>query len=111
MVSMKLMAPVFTAYDHSTYTKLIARHLANVLSLPAAVLAAFKEGCFVVSITGKAWHSVGIDEAHEMGIRIVKHVLFDPLKTTSIELQIIFRAEVNAWKSAAANFSRGQNKG
>ena len=28
----------------------------------------FKKGCFSVSLTGRPWHSVGIDEAHEMAI-------------------------------------------
>ena len=68
MASIKLMAPIFSAYDHSTYSKLIARHISDVLSLPTSILNSFKEGCFVVSFTGKAWHSIGVDEAHEMGI-------------------------------------------
>ena len=68
MASVKLMAPIFSAYDHSNYSKLIARHISDVLSLPTSILSSFKEGCFVVSFTGKAWHSVGIDQAHEMGI-------------------------------------------
>lgn len=68
MASIKLMAPIFSAYDHSTYSKLIARRISDVLSLPTSILNSFKEGCFVVSFTGKAWHSIGVDEAHEMGI-------------------------------------------
>ena len=62
------MAPVFSAFDHLTYTKLIAQHLANVLSLPQSILDFFRIGGFVVSLTANPWHSVAIDEAHEMKI-------------------------------------------
>ena len=68
MVSIKMMAPIFSAFDHSTYQNLIAQNLADIQSLPQAVLNAFKMGGFVVSITGRAWHSVAVDEAHEMCI-------------------------------------------
>ena len=66
MVSLKLMAPVFTAFDHPNYQKLISQHLADLLIMPPGFITAFKQGAFVVSIAGNVWHSVGIDEAHEM---------------------------------------------
>ena len=66
MACMKLMAPVFTAFNHPTYQKLISQHLADVLCMPPPVLAMLEQGAFVISISGRAWHSVGIDEAHEM---------------------------------------------
>ncbi len=34
--------------------------------MPSALITAFQQGAFVVSISGKRWHSVAIDEAHEM---------------------------------------------
>ncbi len=66
MASMKQMAPVFTAFDHPNYQKLIGRHLADVLCMPTQVLTMFKQGAFVASVSGRAWHSIGIDEAHKM---------------------------------------------
>ena len=66
MACIKQMAPVFSAFDHFNYRKLISRHLADVLTMPQSVLTMLQQGGFVVSITGKAWHSVGIDESHEM---------------------------------------------
>ena len=66
MASLKLMAPVFTAFDHPNYQKLISQHLADVLCMPSGFITAFQQGAFVVSITGNNWHSVAIDEAHEM---------------------------------------------
>ena len=68
MACVKMMAPIFSAFDHTTYQNLIARNLADILSLPQPVLNAFKMGGFVVSVTGRAWYSVAIDEAHEMCI-------------------------------------------
>ena len=65
IASMKLMAPVFMAFDQ-VYQRLIAQHLADLLCMPPPILAMFHQGGFVVSICGNAWHSVGIDEAHEM---------------------------------------------
>ena len=62
----KQMAPVFTAFDHASYRKLISRHLADMLTMPQSVLTMFQQGAFIVSITGRTWHSVGIDEGHEM---------------------------------------------
>ena len=66
MSSVKSMAAVFTAFDHPTYQKLISNHLSDLLSLPRSVLPIFEQGAFVVNTTGRSWHSVGIDEAHEM---------------------------------------------
>lgn len=66
MHSMKTMAPVFTAFDHPTYQKLISNHIRDLLNLPKEVQLMFRQGAFVVNISGREWHSVGIDEAHEM---------------------------------------------
>ena len=66
MAAIKLMVPLFAAFDHNTYQKVIAQHLADVLIMPPNILAMFQQGAFVVSIRGREWHSVGLDEAHEM---------------------------------------------
>ena len=65
---MKMMVPIFCAYDHMTYKKLICRHIADILTLPKPILKCFSEGGFVVSVTGTPWHSIAVDEAHEMCI-------------------------------------------
>ena len=66
MSSLKTMAPLFTAFDHPTYQKLISHHIYKLLNLPEEVLLMFTQGAFVVNISGREWHSVGIDKAHEM---------------------------------------------
>ena len=66
MGSMKSMAPVFTAFDHSLYQILISAHVSDLLTMPKAVISMFRQGAFVVSINERSWHSVAIDELHEM---------------------------------------------
>ena len=66
MISIKLMAPLFVAFDHSTYQKLISNHIHDLLNLPDSMLLMLSQGAFIVNICGREWHSVGIDEAHEM---------------------------------------------
>ena len=66
--SLKLMAPLFSAFDHFNYRKLIAQHIADIQCMPDSVIQLFRKGGFVVSITGRSWSSVAIDEAHEMCI-------------------------------------------
>ena len=66
VAGIKKMAATFTAFDHPHYIKLISRHLHDLLCMPQSLLTMFQQGVFVISISGKAWHSVGIDESHEM---------------------------------------------
>jgi len=66
VASMKTMAALFTAFDHPNYQKLISQHLEDVLTMPAPIITMFQQGAFVVSICGRPWHSVAIDESHEM---------------------------------------------
>ena len=66
VASMKSMAAVFTAFDHPNYQKLISQHLVDLHTMPAPILTMFQQGAFVVSILGRPWHSVAIDESHEM---------------------------------------------
>ena len=49
---MKLMAPVFFAFDRQHYRRLIPAHLADCLHLPEHIQENFEAGGFVVSITG-----------------------------------------------------------
>ena len=63
--ALKLMAPLFSAYDRTTYQRLIPHHLAELQKFPETILNSLKQG-FTVSITGSKGHAVGLDEAHEM---------------------------------------------
>ena len=65
VASIKLMTSIFTAFDHQTYRRFIAQHLADIKSIP---ISTFRKGGFTVSLNGRPWHSVALDEAHEMKI-------------------------------------------
>ena len=68
IASLKLMAPLFIAYDCTIYQQLIPNHLADIQSFPACNLKCVEEGAFAVSIRGFKGHSVALDEAHKMCI-------------------------------------------
>ena len=70
--SVKLMAPIFSAFDHFTYKKIIAQNIADMITLPKYILHSLQQGCFSVSLSGRPGHSVAIDEAYEMNIN--KHI-------------------------------------
>ena len=48
--SMKSMAPVFTAFIHQTYQKIISMHLTDIHTMPSAIKTMFQQGALVVSI-------------------------------------------------------------
>ena len=64
--SLKLMAPLFYAFDRGTYERIIPDHLSNLHKYPHEIIKCFEAGGFTVNINGKRWHSVAFDKAHEM---------------------------------------------
>ena len=68
LASLKMMAPIFHAFDCSNYINIIPNHLAEIQCLPPTPLDHFRNGAFVASIKGNTWSSVALDESHEMCI-------------------------------------------
>ena len=69
--AIKVMAPLFSAFDQTIYQELIPYHLADIKnSYPDEILNCFKAGGFTVSLTGQPWNNIGLDEAHEMKINL-----------------------------------------
>lgn len=68
MAAIKSMAALFTVFDWPNYQKLIPRHIVDMLTIPKTILSHLTQSSFTVSITGRACHSVGINESHEMCI-------------------------------------------
>jgi len=59
------MAPLFAAYDRTTYQQLIPNHLADIPTFPAHGLQCMQAEALVVSIRGVKGHSIALDEAQE----------------------------------------------
>ncbi len=70
MSSLKEMCPLFTAFDHHTYLKILANHFAEVLTIPEHMRHCFQQGGFVCNIKGNKFCAVALDEAHETLIKI-----------------------------------------
>ena len=64
----KLMAAVFSAFDRPIYQQLIPQHLLDIQRLPKPVLAHLQKGGFSVRLSPSEWHSVALDECHEMKV-------------------------------------------
>ena len=116
------MVSVFTAFDHTTYQRLISQHPEDIATMPTPILTMFRLGAFVVSITGRPWHSVGIDEGHEMLInkdcktsfiqplqdyinRIAQHL---PYRSRAIKRQL-FPATAESGKKTTTPFTSHPN--
>ena len=63
MAAIKAMAANFAAFDHPIYQWLISNHVVDTVQALSN-----SSGGFVVSLSGRRYHSVRIDEAHEMEI-------------------------------------------
>ena len=68
VAAIKLMAPLFAAFDRTYYERLIPAHLSDIQTYPKTTIKYFENGGFTISLNGNAGHSVALDEAHEMSI-------------------------------------------
>ncbi|CAC5413510.1 unnamed protein product [Mytilus coruscus] len=82
-VSLKKLACLFYAFDRHNYLRMIPYHLADLQTFPQSVLDHFEAGCFSVSITGKNYYCVALDEAHEMEINL-KNEAINSFSPTSL---------------------------
>ncbi|CAC5358481.1 unnamed protein product [Mytilus coruscus] len=75
---------------------MIPYHLADLQTFPQSVLDHFEAGCFSVSITGKNYYCVALDEAHEMEINLkTKQAInsFSPTSLATLTHYLPYRAE------------------
>lgn len=85
MSGLKMMAPLFAAYDRPCYSKIIPHHFAEYQLFPQHVRECFESGGFTVSIHGHSGQSIALDEAHEMLIN--KDMKAAIVRTSSAYLQ------------------------
>ena len=81
LASLKEICPLFTAFDHVHYRKIIPQHLAEVLTMPVEIRKCFEMRGFVCHIRGRKMHAVALDEAHEMLVnKDIKTTIVRPTK-------------------------------
>ena len=64
----KLLAPVFSAFDTPIFQCLIPNHISDVLSLPDCVRKHLQRECFSVHLSSSEWHAVALDEDAKMAV-------------------------------------------
>ena len=100
LASLKMMAPLFTAFDRVHYQKLIPHHLADLQNFPDKILKSFQAGAFAVSLTGNKGHSVALDEAHEMCVnKDMKAAIVRPTKAYLQKTSLFLRYRIAAYKA------------
>ncbi len=65
IASLKGLLPLFHAFDHPNYSRILPWHIYHMSTLPDYILQHFKEGGFAVSQTGSQGNQLMLDEAHE----------------------------------------------
>ena len=94
--SLKMMAPLFTAYDRTTYQQLVPHHLADIQTFPDVVLASLQAGSFAICILEGKGHAVALDEAHETCInKDMKHAVVRPSKAYLQKNIIVLKISYN----------------
>ena len=97
--SIKMMAPLFTAFDRPHYRKIIPQHLRDLQTLPENIQLFCEKGAFVCSISGSNMHSVALDEAHEMLInKDIKAAVVRPTKEYPDRILFYFPVRSRALK-------------
>ena len=97
--ALKVMAPLFMAYDRTTYQRLIPYHLADLQKFPPVILQQLKNA-FTVSINGGKGHAIALDEAHEMCInKDLKMAIVCPTKAYLQKMSLYLRYRVSVHKN------------
>ena len=67
---LKLVTPLFFAFSHNKYEQLSTSAILDTYTFPKEIIDRFKNGEWTVSCTGKPFHNLALDEAHETEINL-----------------------------------------
>ena len=99
LACLKGMCPVFSAFDHIHYLKMLPQHFHEVLTLPVHIRKCFEQGGFVCNIKGRRMHAVALDEAHEMLVnKDIKTTIVRPTKEYLNRVLYYYPVRANAIK-------------
>ena len=109
--ALKQMAPLFMAYDRTTYQRLIPYHLADLQKFPPYLLAKLKMA-FTVCINEGKGHAVALDEAHEMCVnKDLKMAIARPTKPYLQKTSLFMRYRITSHKNLLLQIFPHLNKG
>lgn len=98
--ALKMMAPLFAAYDRTTYQQLVPQHLVDIQTIPEPVLLNLEAGAFAVCILQGKGHATALDEAHEMCInKDMKSAIVRPSKAYLQKTSLFLRFRIEAYKN------------
>jgi hypothetical protein len=63
--ALPILAELFCAYGHNKYEELVCETIKDVITMPDWITEHFLLGEWTVSVTGKYFHNIALDEAHE----------------------------------------------
>ena len=108
--SLKLMAPLFCAYDRTTYQRLIPNHLAAIQTFPPMIIDCFKKGGFAINVKGGSGHYVGLDEAHEMCINKDMEAVVRPTQAYLQKTSLFLRHRIDLHKALMKQLFQGSTE-
>ena len=84
---LRILIPLIFAYNHNKYESLCCKAIMDTLTLPDDLIKKFLKGEWTVSVKGRPFHNLALDEAHESIINLrLKTITSRPSHFRTVEL-------------------------